>query len=492
MSKKEKQRKLAKRLRALRRKKRADDINRFQTQEAFRWLFDESIFAAVVLHGNTTWNCSSLVALCFLWAISDAPQLTEAFNEARAKLSKLEILCSIETYQGLLNALASVTPKISPILKRRIHSRMKQIAGNWFRVGKWLPLAMDGSKETTTRSLSNELEFCAPNYGQGKNAKHRTRKSTGKKSKKSKKPKRSKHRKQPKPVVAPPPQVWVTMICHVLLGIPWCWKLGPSNSSERHHVREMLKTEHFLVNTLLLGDAGFVGYEFWKAIIEAGHHFVVRVGANMNLIEGLKPGQRRDTVHCWPEWAEKAGLPALELRLVKCKLGKSTVWLLTSVLDEKELTMKQMLYLYKKRWGIEVLFRDFKQTFNRGKLRCRTSQRVLLEIEWSIITMAAVKLCALREQLKDAKAVPEALSFSKSVNAFRHCFDNINDLPDFMDELEVELKAAVVDSYKRKGLKAGRYKPKCKRPPSCGQPTITKATRMQRTDYIHCQLKTAA
>ena len=35
---------------------------------------------------------------------------------------------------------------------------------------------------------------------------------------------------------------------------------------------------------LLVADAGFVGYDFWQALLTAGHHFVIRVGANVRLI----------------------------------------------------------------------------------------------------------------------------------------------------------------------------------------------------------------
>ena len=47
---------------------------------------------------------------------------------------------------------------------------------------------------------------------------------------------------------------------HMGLRLPWTWRLGPSNSSERDHVREMLKQEAFPENTLFCGDAGFIGY----------------------------------------------------------------------------------------------------------------------------------------------------------------------------------------------------------------------------------------
>ena len=47
---------------------------------------------------------------------------------------------------------------------------------------------------------------------------------------------------------------------------------------------EILKQEKFPENTLFCGDAGFVGYDFWKAILAAGGNFLVRVGGNVNLL----------------------------------------------------------------------------------------------------------------------------------------------------------------------------------------------------------------
>jgi hypothetical protein len=72
------------------------------------------------------------------------------------------------------------------------------------------------------------------------------------------------------------------MIWHMGLNLPWCWKIGPSYSSERNHVLEMLAEHKFRNHTLFCGDAGFVGYEFWREIAR-DYHFLVRVGANVRL-----------------------------------------------------------------------------------------------------------------------------------------------------------------------------------------------------------------
>lgn len=479
------------------RKQRKANENHNQVQNTLKWLIDERIFVGISLHGNTSWQCSSLVCLAMLWVWSTTPQLTEAFVDARSKAEKLLVPITITTYQGLMKALVSVTPKLMPVLQKRMHDLMSKIGGKHLRVGRWVPIAVDGSKETAPRTASNEAALRAKNYGQGKNAKNRKRKRPLDKKQTAKKIEQAKPKQatKPKTVSLPPPQVWVTMMWHMGLGLPWCWKLGPSNASERNHVKEMLENGHFLLNTLFVGDAGFVGYEFWRAIIDGGHHFMVRVGANVNLLTGLCTLERdgKDIVYCWPQTTMNANKPPLRLRLVKCKIGKNEkVWLLTSVLNRRDLSNKAMAKLYKRRWGVELQFRALKQTFDRRKVRCRCPERVLTEIEWSIFGMAAVELMALKEQMKDADARPEKLSFSQALTALRHSLNNLTDRPEFLNDLYTGLRRAIIDSYERKKLKSGRYKPKRKNKPSCGEPKTDLATAYQRQRHREISLQNAA
>ena len=138
---------------------------------------------------------------------------------------------------------------------------------------------------------------------------------------------------------------------HIGLGLPWCWKLGPSNSSERAHVKEMLQSGHFGKNTLFVGDAGFVGYDFWKQIMDQGHDFLVRVGGNVRLLRdlGFYTKRKKGIVYCWPNAAMSKKLPPLVLRLVRCKIGRKKVCMLTSVLDQQRLSKNEIETLYKQR-----------------------------------------------------------------------------------------------------------------------------------------------
>ena len=54
--------------------------------------------------------------------------------------------------------------------------------------------------------------------------------------------------------------------------------------------------------------------------------------------------------------------PPLVLRLIVIHNGKHPVYLVTSVLDQKELSERDVAKAYSLRWGIEVYYRHVKQT----------------------------------------------------------------------------------------------------------------------------------
>jgi IS4 transposase len=458
--------------------------NRQQFRETLEWLIDKTIFRDLAFHGNTSWRPDDLVVLALLWNWSAASRLTDAFEDAVGKSQQIIGRVALSTYQGFAGALQTWTPKFMPRLQIRLHELMEDIGSRHVRSGRWLPIAIDGSRATAPRTKSNEKAFCAKNYGKGETAKYRKKKTKGMRRRKNKNAK-------PQPQG---PQVWITLMWQIGLGIPWCWKLGPSNASERSHVMEMILSGDFLKNTLFVGDAGFVGYEFWKLIMDQGHDYLVRVGANVRLLTnlGLYTEKKKGIVYCWPNAAMSKKLPPLVLRLVKCKIGKQRVHMLTSVLDERQLSIKEIARLYEQRWGVELEFRALKQTFERRVLRSRNSERTLVEMEWSIFAMAAIELFALKEQLASRKADPARLSFAESLRAVRRSLNRLTWRPPAASGLQELLQAAIVDDYQRFGSKAARYKSHKKDKPSCGKPKVTRASPAHRKKLKQLGLQDAA
>jgi len=449
-----------------------------QTFDRLReWLLPNvGIFAGLQLHGNTGWTAVPLIWLALCWAWSESKNVTDAFEQAKGQCSQLGVT-GLRTYQGFMNALVTWTDALMPVLWPVLHQRMRDIGGVFWQVHGWVPIAFDGSRSTAPRSASNETAFCAANYGKGKTAKYRKKKTKGLRRRKNEKSK-------PQPQE---PQVWITLLWHMGLRLPWLWRLGPSNSSERAHVMEMLDDGDFPENTLFCGDAGFVGYPLWSRILERGFHFLVRVGANVNLLTEAGCRITQDgRVLSWPQEAQRAGRPALRLRLVKVKIGNTKVWMLTSVLSSSKLTKTQIVRLYKMRWGIEVEFRGLKQTLDRGTLRCRNHRRVLAELHWSLLAMAVAELFALKEQLRPPRGAtgthPQKRSLANTVRVLRRCLTHLSNTPAAGRDLRTQLRQAVTDSYHRRSSKKARYRPPNPDKKPLGEPKIRKLTANEKTN----------
>jgi len=386
---------------------------------------------------------------------------------------------AVSTYQGLLKALVTWTKDILPPMLEQLHLLMERHAGKHWRVGLWLPLAVDGSRVSTPRTQGNEAAFAAPNFDKSASAKHRRKKRRAQGI-------RRKSRKKAQPVK---PQIWLTLLWHMGLHMPWSWKLGPSYSSEREHFRSMLADQKFPENTLFCGDAGFVGYELWKGIIDAGQSFLVRVGSNVRLLKKLGYVREGDgVVCCWPDHAARAKQPPLVLRLFCLQVGRRQMWLVTNVLDDKKLSGREATRLYKLRWGVELQFRAVKQTFGRAKLRSRNPDRALVELEWSLFGLALIQLFAIKEQIAIGD-VPELCSVSLAIGVIRGMLQRWSEEAD--ESFAKKLQRARKDTYTRQRPKAARYRPDSKDKPAAGKPKILNATKKQRK-LLQEHLNTAA
>jgi hypothetical protein len=276
------------------------------------------------------------------------------------------------------------------------------------------------------------------------------------------------------------PQMWITLIWHMGLKMPWTWKTGASNSSERHHLMEMLKTETFPENTLFCGDAGFVGYELWNSILDAGHNFLMRVGANVRLLTDLECIRQRDGIVCvWPNAAVRAKQPPIVLRLIQVQNERGTMSLVTNVLSQRQLSNSRIARLYAMRWGIELQFRSFKQMFGRGLLHSRTSECSYVEMDWSLAGLWMVQRFTVKEQIRVDRP-PDSSSVSLSLAVIQNAMDMCNEDALNGRVLNRELSNAVKDEYVRVSSKTARYKPNKKHKPSVAQPVLLKATDKQK------------
>ena len=159
---------------------------------------------------------------------------------------------------------------------------------------------------------------------------------------------------------------------------------------------------------LIVADAFYQGYDLYAAILAAKGSFLVRLSSRSRLYtaDHVPLDRFRQTlVYYWPEKAQSQEQPPLQLRVVRVRGKKADVWLLTNVLDPRELNHRQIAQLYRWRWRNEGLFRYYKRMLGKVKLQSRTVKLVHREAEGSLIALQLLLALATRTQSHQGQRV---------------------------------------------------------------------------------------
>jgi hypothetical protein len=452
-------------------------VNHESVKQAVNSLFTAKAFQGVKARKGSKWTPRMLVVVALLWAWSKADGLKERFQEARKLAAKIFRWLPEpgKSYQGFMKQLRKWHLELQLLPMGELRVLMKQdLFGQW-EIAGYVVIAGDGSRIELPRTEGNEATYSP------KRNKKRSRKKSKSKRRSSRGKRWRKRKRQSKESIdkkANSPQMWLTLFWHVGTGLPWAWRTGPSDSSERQHLEEMLS--ELPENTLITADAGFVGYDFWSAVMAAGHSFVIRAGANVRLLKKLGfTRESENTLYLWPNWAAKKGLPPLVLRVVWVHNGKQPMCLITNVLSKKRLSDRQIAQIYKARWGVELFFRTFKQTFGRRKLRSHKPEHAQLEAEWSLVGLWAVCLLAQRE-IANSGRDPCRLSPTGAIKAIQKVMCHYRNRPEGPTEsLGWMLRNALQDDYQRTSSKTARAYPTKRKRERAGVPTIASASKSQ-------------
>ena len=443
-------------------------------RSVLRELFPKKIFASLSQRDTATWKIHLLAACAFLWMASDETNLTDAFGSVRKILPKIfTTLTKIGTsYQGFMDQLGRYNERMmNAILPHLRHCTKTKLKNCWFVAG-FLLLGVDGSRVQLARTKSL-MDAFAP-----KKKKKETKRKYKKRLKRSKKKQTEKDRQKKRET----PQLWLTLLWHIGTGLPYNWRIGASDSSEREHAQSMVAD---LSNeALIVADAGFIGYDFWSSIMESDISFLVRVGGNVTLLRklGWATTEQGNTVYLWP--IGKRDQEPLVLRLIRIHNGKHPLVLVTNV-EEAKLSTNAALEVYRRRWGVEVFFRTLKQTFDRRKLRCRCAANAPLELEWSLVTLWGECLIG-EERIQKSGEEVSRLSPAKVLKAFANAIRDYRLEPECPEEgLWERLSVALLDKYVRRKPKTNREYPRKTQKEKIHLPNIkiaSKTTKMQAKD----------
>jgi hypothetical protein len=444
---------------------------------ALDWLLADVVWTGIGFRQDCRWSSASLARTALLWVWSDEKTLTDRFAVA-AKIARLadgEPDRPATSYQAFTKMLRNWTAFFLGALMVAFRQRMQADLAERFTVGGYGLFAVDGSRLELARTASHEARY-SPRKSQriGKKTKQGKQQRKTKKNSRRSTASRLSHARQMK---ANSPQMWLTTMWHVGTGLPWDWRLGPSDSSERDHWRQMLPG--LPAGALITADAGFVGYEYWKEVLESGRQLLIRVGANVRLLKKLGyVRERGNLVYLWPDKAAAKNQPPLVLRLVVMHTGRHPMYIVTSVLVEEHLTDEQVLDIYRQRWGIEVFYRHLKQTFERRKLRSHSADNAEVEAHWSLLGLWAMALHAQYE-LSQQGLPSRRLSMAGMLRAYRKPMREYKSRPDPGEDFQTLLSQALLDEYQRAD-KSSRNYPRKKQSHPLGAPEITVASQQQR------------
>jgi hypothetical protein len=440
---------------------------------ALQWLFVGVGWSVIGFRGDCTWSPALLSSTALLWAWSGETTLVERFHTARRIALFLfpPLIAPAGSYQAFTKILRKWTGPLVELIRGALRRRMQQSLGACWEFGGFVMFGVDGSRVDLPRTVSHENAYAA-----SRKAKKKSGGNQGPKQKRRQKERRPSgangHSRK-----ADSPQMWLTTMWHAGTGLPWEWCTGPSDSSERGHLLQMLLG--LPLAALIAADAGFVGYEYAKAILDSGRQLLVRVGSNVKLLRQL--GYAREsagTVYLWPNRAASKQQPPLVLRLVVAHNGRHPIYLITSLLSKSACSDQQILDLYSRRWGIELFYRTLKQTFGRRKLRSTNAENAEVEIQWSLLGLWTMSLYALVQTTKQDIA-PHRLSAAKLLRSFRRMLRDYLHPAKRGHSLCALLADAVIDPYIRQNKTARNY-PRKKQESPPKPPHITTATNTQR------------
>jgi hypothetical protein len=369
--------------------------------------------------------------------------LVERFEDARECLQAACPHWDLGTsYGGWLAAQEREAERLIAALKQKLRRHIQSLPGRQ-RVGRWQAFAVDGSDAACPRTRVNQAAMG----------------DTG----------------RPDGI----PQLSMTLMYHLGAGLPWDFRVGPSSESERSHLREMLSD--LPEGALLVADAGFIGYDLCREMLENKQHFLLRVGGNVHLLEalGYHAEIAGETVYLWPVEQQDRKQPPLRLRLIVIRdEGKQPIYLVTSVLDAAALTAEEARELYYQRWTIEVCYRTTKQTYDHARLRSRTPKHCYLEMRWALLGLWMLGLMTA-EAAATKQVDPRDISHAAARRVVRRAQQNLRPRARRPCSLQAALAACVKDRYRRKAPKASRNYPRKKRHQPPGPPKIKAANAAQ-------------
>ena len=222
-------------------------VNHQTLLQVVNWLLPRTLFCGMKTRRGATWKPRMLAVAALLWSVGSQINLGERFETAR-KIVKKVFRWQPDpgaTWQGFMKQLAQWHAELMLAVASHLQTQMKKVLPGQWEIAGYVIFAGDGSRIELPRTKALEKEYSPRRLRhKGKPAKQK-KKRNGKKASRRAAPNRSRKRRYTKKQTAAAiakkansAQMWLTLLWHVGSGLPWDWRTGPSDSSERAHLLE--------------------------------------------------------------------------------------------------------------------------------------------------------------------------------------------------------------------------------------------------------------
>lgn len=222
----------------------------------------------------------------------------------------------------------------------------------------------------------------------------------------------------------------VSLSCGAVLD----WAVGPCEGKQTGETALLWKLAQRLQRgDIVIADRYYAGYFLIAMLVQLGVDVVIRQHQRRHM--DFRRGQRlgaKDHLVSWPRlqrpsWMDAdtyASMPEM-LRMREVSVGGWT--LVTTLVDAKEVSKRDVFELYRARWQIELDLRSIKTSMCMDVLRCKSPQMVKKEIAVHLLAYNLVR-AVMAQAAHLGRVLPRQLSFKgalQMLNAFeenlRHC-----------------------------------------------------------------------
>lgn len=185
---------------------------------------------------------------------------------------------------------------------------------------------------------------------------------------------------------------------------------------------------------ILMGDRAFGAYTLLALLplrgvdvitrLHQGRRFRPRDGRRIGpgewLVTWHKPPKRPDylTEEEWTAAPESITVRILHVRIEEKGFRTRELWISTTLLDPIAYPAERIASLYRRRWDMELCFRDLKTTMGMEELRCRTPEMALKELLAFLIAHNFMR-CLIAQAASAHQVCRTRISFKGAVDAAR-------------------------------------------------------------------------